>query len=90
MNKEYKQFINDYIFKDNISKKNKRVNQYEYKLLEWSIKYDYIDYDRLEKKYNGDIVQMYYEATMIFKDRRYRLIDHPLPEYQHLLFHSNR
>jgi hypothetical protein len=88
MKSEYKNFVESYFIKENITKKNKKLDSYARKLVEWSIRYEFIDYDKLEKKFKGDILKMFNEASMIMKDITFRIIDHPLPEYQHLLIHS--
>ena len=86
-----KEFVNEFLLKDNFPQSNKRkVNHYELQLTKWSLKYDFIDYIKLEKDFNKDIVKMYSEAVLIFKDRRFRLINHDLPNNEHLLFHSSR
>lgn len=91
LNNLKKEFVNEFLLKDNFPQSNKRkVIYYDIQLTKWSLKYDFINYDKLEKDFNNDIVKMYTEAILIFKDMKFKLIDHDIPNNEHLLFHSNR
>ena len=91
LNNMKKEFVNEFLLKDNFFQKNKKkLVYYENQLTKWSLKYDFIDYIKLENDFNKDIVKMYSEAVLIFKDKRFRLINHDLPNNEHLLFQSSR